>query len=326
MTARQRIHAFLRTLSRRHRAFGVLHAVLPHALVWALVLLIVELALPGWLTVALIVAGAALVGVALLTWWRSRPGVASTDRELRLQDRLLTYLGLGESQHATPMADWLEHDLDDRLRALPPERAAGLWRRPLGWARYLIPILIVLVLVRLLAPALPPIQPRGPQANAGAGGGGPDQPDKDGEGSSDNDAPQDEQEEPEPSEEPTPPPLPTEQPEPPPEPSPEPQPEPQPKPLIEGLEEEEAFVVPDFVGDGESRRSKARVAVVPDGDGDGGGGSRAPDPAGGGGNDRPQTSPDFEKAREQALNARRVPEHEQPFVRRYFEALVRRDK
>ena len=323
MTARQRIHAFLRTLSRRHRAFGVAHALAPHALVWALGLVIVDLVLPRWFWASVGAAALVLALAALRAVRRSRARVAATDRELRLQDRLLTYLGLGEREHATAMADWLERDLDDRLRSVPPQRAAGVGWRPLGPVRYLIPILIVILLVRLFAPALPPIKPRGPQANA-PNSGAPPQPD---DGDREDQDQQPDNEDSQPDEQPAPqdqPPPPGQGPVPPPAP-----PEGEdsegrpPRPLIDGLEEEQAFVVPDFIGDGESRRSKAHVAVIPQGSGGG-----ADKTAGGaaGGRDRDEPERDFEKARERALHARRVPEHERPFVKRYFEALVRREK
>lgn len=309
MAARERILEFMRTLSQRHRVFGALHVLATHALVWAVGLVIVDYAAPAWRGVFVIVAGGALAVVGAANCLRRQPRLAAADRELRLQDRLLTYAGLGSDVGGSraPMRDWLEQDLDGRLQAVPPQQTERLWRRPLGRARYLIPLLVLLLLMRLLAPALPPIRPTGPVAsNQGPGGGG-NNADAGSESSpGGGDAP--------------PPPQPEPQPDAVAAPEPEPGP-PQtlpPKALIE-LAPEQKFVVPDFIGAGEGRRMLARVAEI-------GNGESQPAAAGDQSSRPPETPRDFEHARERALRARHVSPTERDFVKRYFDALVRQGK
>jgi hypothetical protein len=112
-----------------------------------------------------------------------------------------------------------------------------------------------------------------------------------------------------------------------PEPEPEnpanepPEPEP-PAPLLE-LPEQRRFVVPDFIGDGPTRKARVRAAEI---EREGGAGRHAP-PAQQRGGDQPSpTAPEpaaesFERAAEAALQSRHVPPAERPMVRRFFERL-----
>ena len=221
---------------------------------------------------------------------------------------------------ASPMTEWLCADLDQDLRALPPDLRAAAGRRRLGGVRYLIPVFVLVCLCwlvwRFMPPPIPgllgggvlsagPGQGQGP----GSGQGGAGAPDRAGEP---DDVPR-----PPP---PKPPPVEDQPPPPPSQPAP-------PAPLLQAPEEQQ-FVVPQFIGDGPSRQALVQAAGIDDG----GAGSRRPPPptARQGGEAPPPSSPpsdeQFQRAVEQALQSRHVPPAERPIVERFFRALREKQK
>jgi hypothetical protein len=307
VSARDRIDAFLRSLTWRHRALRALRAMLGQALGWAVAVLLVALVAAPWWPAAAAVAVAAVVGAGGAAALR-RPSLVSADRELGLADRLLTYAGLrAQREVARPaMRAWFEADLDRSLAAIPAEQCARVGWRGLGRIRYAIPLLVLLLLMRLLAPTLPPIAPSGPRTSERGSSGGRDAP---GPGNSRPQPPDAAPNQPPPAAETEPSPPPGESPSGP------------PAPLLTGLGAEDALVVPEFIGEGEGRRARARSAEIGD---DAAGGGRPPQGVGRGEAQPAPRQRDYEQAREQALRARHVPENERQFVRRYFEALVQR--
>ncbi|MEM7198672.1 MAG: hypothetical protein AAF628_00285 [Planctomycetota bacterium] len=346
MSERPKIDEFLDTLHWRYRAWNSIRAVAPHAITLALLLCVLEWAWPAAL-VPVAVGGAAWLGAAAgWAWWRERLRVAEADRVLGLRDRLVTWAQLRRRPIETasaPFRAWLGSDLEADLDQLPDERQQRVWRRPLGAARYLVPLLVLLLLLRWFAP-LPPASPglEGPSMASGSGEGsggdgapepGDGPPEGGGEGTPDDpetaeepdssDAEEDEEDE--------------EAAPPEPEPAPQPLPEPQasPPPPDEGAEAEAApaepllerlpldvLAIPEFIGDGPSRRELAPVAVLPEGPG----GAGTPPPAGGAARPPAPDLPgpeDYAKAQERALAARHVPATERPFVIRFFEEIAK---
>ena len=314
MTGIQREHAvddgltiqrFVRSVGQRARWWMVGQALLGHALVVGLLLLLVELVRPAYLSLGAAAAGVWVVGVALWAARRAEVGVGRADRELGLGDRLRTYVGMEEREHAGAFATWLRRDLAQRLSRIPPSEAASTWKRPLGLVRYLVPVVIVLLLLRWFAP-LPPAWPSlsGPSAQSAQGGGG--QGGEDPQQSDPGDQPAD----PEPPPEPEPP-----APEPPEEERPPDLAEPPPPPERD-LQVVDQLVVPRFVGEGETRRTLTKLAVVERG-------GEAPEAVAGSQQGAPPSDlGEVEAALEQALRARHVPAAERAFVASYFEQLL----
>lgn len=301
------IRGFVRTFGLRARLWTALVATTRHALVAALSVCLVELAIPRW-TPALALASA--VWIALVFVWslaRTRVRLRSADRQLGLHDRLLTYAQLPAEREQSEFGVWLGRDLASRLAGLPDRVVAHAWRRPLGALRYAVPLLVVLLLLRLFAP-LPPSTPEdsGPpletaQGGGQAGGGGP----------ADSDSESRE----------TPPEEPTEGEDAPPEDQgaeedPAPDVEEGPPPPELDVQVVDEFVIPQFIGEGETRRALSNTALLERG-GDPRSAAQAPAP------DVPEPSPiDFEAAVEQALRSRHVQPSERAFVRTYFEQLL----
>ena len=314
------IAAFVRRVSLWHRAVRTLRGLTGNALVVGVLVAGISLVAPGWTLGAATVAVAWLALAGIWSLWCSGASLRKADFALGLSDRLTTWVGLRRrGRDSGAMFSWLERDLDERIAALPPEQVRRLGWRPIGVLRYALALLIVLLLLQLLRPPLPPlptgaIQIAGAGA-AGAGGaqeggegtgkGGPDQP-----AEPDSPETEDPQEQPGGQGEDEPP-------------SPEELP---PKSLLDGMPVQEEFSVPQFIGEGPSRKAMARVAEVEQG-------ATPPTPpppdAQGGSPDRePDADPEveFERALERALRSRHVPEQEKPFVRRYFNALLNRAK
>jgi hypothetical protein len=317
------IARFVRHLRGGYRRWNLGLVAASHALVLAAGLFVVDLLAPEWLLWA---AGAALVWLALVVVWTAvhlRAPLEQADRELGLRDRLLTYLGLsGREDHgrSEAFARWLEEDLEGRLAAIPEADTAKLWRRPLGRLRYLLPLLVLLLLLRELAPLpLRPADEGPPMADSGGGGNqGPGEPPQGGDPSE-----PEPQQQPQPEQQPVPPPDP-----PPPEPPPEAQEQP-PDPLdlvtpppLEDVTEIDEFVVPQFIGEGETRKQMTKLALIEEG---GAGGPPPPKPPRAEANQAPpdpRALDDYEKAHERALRARHVPPNERGFVKAYFDALL----
>jgi hypothetical protein len=307
MTARGGIDGFVRRLSWRYRAWTFLLTLAGHALLAATVLLLVDLLpasmrRPLWVP-AWIAAGAWLVAVGLWSVLRLRVPLSRADRELGLQDRLLTWVGLDRQRRGLAAAQWLGEDLERRLAALPPARVQVLVRRPLGALRYLVPVLVLLLLLRVFAPLQPPRLPMPESSPPVATGPDPSR-------SGDAPAGEDRQHAPPPPPQADPP---QSQPQP-------PRPNEPPRPILQ-LPPRDEFTIPQFVGDGATRRELARLAELE------AGAARAAGRRGAaaGGVPEPPEAPavGFQRAAEQALRARHVPLHERPFVQRYFEVAAR---
>lgn len=255
------------------------------------------------------VAMAAVVGDELATWLELRRGTA-TD---------------------VPMVGWLGRDVVRRLPTLPTEAIVQAGRRPLGRVRWLVPIVLLLVLAWILAEWLAPPWPgalgggAGSGSGGGGGGGGANQGEGTGSGQgTPTPTPPPPDEPPQPQERP-----PDERPPTPPPPEPEKReaetkPE-TPAPMLE-LPEQQRFVVPEFVGDGPTRRARMHAAQV---ERDGGARSKAAGTEGNDGNGEappPPAKERFERAAEAAQRARHVPDEERAMVQRFFQLLRERAK
>lgn len=327
----QRLLQFAQQLRSHHARASAAEAALRLGLPLGVLLLAAAWVAPslalGWAAAtALLVAGAAWRGArrgrsradaALLVLGdgatSSEDGVPAGDAAAlaRVGDELATWLEAQRTHRASPMVDWLAHDVLRQLPTLRPEAMQQLGRRPLGGLLWLLPLLLILLIAWLLAVWLEPPWPGvlggasvpPPPSSAAGGGDGASGP---GGGSE----PQEQPPRPRDERRPTDAPPPSEPPAPPPPPPSEP------PPLLE-LPEQQKFLVPEFVGDGPTRRVRMRAAEVEDGPPPGqattGQSTQEAPPA-----PPPQT---FQRAAEEALRARHVPPAEQPIVRRYFEAL-----
>ncbi len=224
------------------------------------------------------------------------------------------------------MLGWLGRDVDARLPGLPAKALADVGRRRLGRWRRLVPIVLVLVLAWLIAEWLaPPWSGLGgggggardlPRPGAGGGAGEP------GTGGGSEAPPPPAANEAPPDRKPEQPPPPTAPPPPPPAATEPPPVEPEaPAPLLE-LPEQQRFVVPEFVGDGPSRRVRMHAAERQQ---RGGAPRTATSSTGGGEGEAPAAPPPtaalFARAAEAAQRARHVPDEERPMVRRFFDLL-----
>lgn len=247
----------------------------------------------------------ALVGYEVA---RARLSVAGIDASAGAGDALLTYWPRRRAPKAG-MAAWLEAWLALRLQQQPVP--VSVRRRAVRTARRLLPLLPLLLLLLLLCLFWPAGLGQGsrhglggaPQSGdepAAAGGGDATAPPRDGEARPDSKAP--------------------------------PRvPPPNASPgagdagaAVAGrpvdLPVRDEFVVPAFVGAGESRTAKVRqaeqdvVASAPPATSIGGATPDAPSPS----------TADFQRAVERATTARHVPDAERPIVQRYFRALAER--
>ena len=95
-------------------------------------------------------------------------------------------------------------------------------------------------------------------------------------------------------------------------------------PLID-LPDDQRFVVPEFIGDGPTRRARMRAAELEElansGSAQSSGVATTADP-----NQPKRSEPDFERAAEAALRSRYVPPAERAMVRRFFEKLRQKAK
>jgi hypothetical protein len=95
-------------------------------------------------------------------------------------------------------------------------------------------------------------------------------------------------------------------------------------PLID-LPDDQRFVVPEFIGDGPTRRARMHAAELEEqanaGSRSSSAAASAADP-----NQPNRSEPDFERAAEAALRSRYVPPAERAMVRRFFEKLRQKAK
>lgn len=325
--------AFAQRLRHQHVRGAVVDAVLRVVLALALPCLLTAWLLPASrLPIGVAVGGlAALLGGAAALRARrvadaSLLRVADVDvgddpRLLaELGDELATWLE-ARPQAAAPMRRWLAQDVRRRLPALPTTTVAAIGRRRLGGLAWIVPIVLLLLIAWFLANLLSPPWPGAvggrqdhPAPGSGDGGGGAD-----GRGGGAGRSDQQPASEKPPSEKPDrrdpPPPQANE--------APTPKPEP-PAPLLE-LPPQERFVVPEFLGDGPTRRARMHAAEVEEGA-----------PAGAAAAQRAGEAPQaevppplpeqFARAAEAAVASRHVPPAEQPMVRRFFDALQKAAK
>ncbi len=298
------LHAFVARLRRRHAAMAAARSALGAFLPWGVLGAASLWVEPG---AALALAGLGSVFALTAAWLAARRPLpnhlllAGVEGAPEVHDALGTWLDDRGANRPGPLVSaWLADDLWRHARTMPDRAWSRIGRRPLGAVRWLLPLLVLLLWGRLLVDGIQlPLPGAGGGATAGGGSTGPRA--RPGPG---------------PSELPEPPPP---APELPPQDEPEPPPPSQPDPLLE-LPQQEQFVVPQFMGDGPSRKALAERAEVELG----GGGSVAPQPvpAGAGASqaDR-ERSHEYERAAERAERARNVPVEERPMVRRFFELL-----
>ena len=332
------------------QSFG---AILRWALLLAVPVVLIAWLLPGlcpqasWLAVAILLPIALLASVR--SFWRARKILGALRQSLKdgggelatLHDELATWIEVDEravtddaSTANGEMVRWLEQDVHARLAPHRKRALAAVGKPRLGRWRWLVPVVLLLLLIWLLAVWLAPpwsgvIGGLPNQANAGdqngEGGGGKGDADPNQVPSPRGDANRDEQpdpkKDPDQQEQPQVPdpqqlPKPSEQPS---ESSPDPTEIP---PLIE-LPDEQRFVVPEFIGDGPTRRARMHAAELeeqananrpqPQGTSSGATSSQSANPK--------PTPPDFERAAEAAQRARHVPPAERAMVRRFFDKL-----
>lgn len=326
----QQLLRFAQQLRAHHTRVGAAQAALRTGLPFAVLLLLVAWVSPGW-------GAKSAVGIAVLVavaaWRGARRGRSRADAALlvlgegeqpedgevppadvatmaRVGDELATWLEAQRANRSSPMLDWLARDVVRQLPTVRPEVMQRLGRRPPGALLWLLPLLLVLLIAWLLAQWLEPpwrgvlggasVPP--PPSSAPVGGNGASGL---GGGSEPQEPPPRPRDDRQPSD--VPPPPPAEPPAPPPS---------EPPPLLD-LPERRELIVPEFVGDGPTKRVRMRVAEVEDGPPPGqantGQSTQDAPPA-----PPPQT---FQRAAEEALRSRHVPPAEQAIVRRYFEAL-----
>ncbi|MBL8751227.1 MAG: hypothetical protein JNK78_18870 [Planctomycetes bacterium] len=243
-------------------------------------------------------------------------------------DELSTWLDRRADARAdASMLAWLRRDVAARLPSVPRRAVARAGRRGLGRVRRLLPFVVLLLLCWLLVEWLQPpwpgllggggSRPLPSGSSSGGGGGAGGEPRRGGEGDR-------------PPETEPPPRRSDERPQEPPPRVPDTGDEPEVKPpvaeapLLE-LPDQQRFVVPEFVGDGPTRRARTFAAEIERG------GAEAPRTGGGNGGDPDAAPPPsqretFERAAEAAQRARNVPPEEQPMVRRFFRLLQERAK
>ncbi|MCA8977174.1 MAG: hypothetical protein KDC98_20805 [Planctomycetes bacterium] len=338
---RRRLLAFAHRLRRRH----VLAAARAAAARWGVVLAVPAIPIlwlwPQWFGPVAIAVAVTLSVAMIVAGWRARavPDAHLLDRDddtaaaddpvERLGCGLATWLEWSSRDASTvPMSEWLAADLDRDIAGLPAAVVKRIGRRRLGRLRWLLLVAILLLLLAWLLSFW--LQPPWP----GALGGKPDSPDgqqpmagavadpQSGGAGGEALAPS---VSPEPAPTPAPEPEGTEPPPPKPDESDDPdQPEPPPPqlppaPLLQ-LPQQQLFIVPEFIGEGPTRRMRAHTAEVA-------GEGATPPPAGtgqSGGEVPPPPEPQvetFERAAERAQQARHVPESERAIVRRFFTLL-----
>ncbi len=312
-------------------------------------LLAVPMIMVAWLlpsaAIAVLSIGGAVVLFAMAisavrSWWYSRSLASAVLHSLNnsgddiatLHDELLTWLEFDahkhdEGGHRQSMLTWLEQDAEQRL--LPHRRRAlALVARPqLGRWRILLPVVLLLLITWLLAVWLAPPwdgaiggRPDEPQASGqgdagGAGGAGDTNPDSPipqpiPGGQAKQEASTDQAEKPSPDMQ-----MPSEQ-----SSSSPPDDSSEIPPLID-LPGDQNFVVPDFIGDGPTRRARMHAAELEEQAGGGASATESRLTESSGQNTAKPTQPDFERAAEAAQRSRHVPPAERAMVRRFFDKL-----
>lgn len=299
---------------------------------------------------ALSVYGGALLVVAVFAvaraWWQSRAALVALRASLAgsgdgvgaLRDELLTWLELdGDRAPAqlgaarAGMLRWLEQDVHQRLSPHRRQAERHVGRLRLGRWRWLAPVVLALLLAWWIGSWWQPPwsgavggrEDLSASADkAGGGGGAPEQepgaggdedpqqrPDRQQDGEQErefsaalvlkaDDGDEGEQDD-----------------------------EAEPPPLVEAPDDRR-FVLPDYIGDGPTRRQLMHVAELEQPQA---GGAASPQRAPQGGGQGAPTSPppaaaEFERAAERAQRSRHVPDAERAIVRRFFDELQKRGK
>tara|TARA_R110002096_G_scaffold88082_1_gene201971 strand:- start:645 stop:1862 length:1218 start_codon:yes stop_codon:yes gene_type:complete len=354
------LRRFAQGLRWRHVFSCTVGAGMRWGLLLALPLVLLAWLWPDVLRQAVIICLAILLPTMLLAavraWWHSRRIFSALRQSLSgsggeiaaLHDELLTWLEVAEQTagvagNRASMLRWLEQDVQQRLAPHRKRALAAVTRPRLGRWRWLVPAVLLLLLIWLVALWLAPpwsgaIGGLANQPEAGnddgQGGSGEGGEANDGEGSpppanaANGEAqqqaeekpaePKPEQKEPEekPGEQPDQQPV---APAPPPQASEIPVDPSEVPPLLE-LPEDQRFVVPDFIGDGPTRRARMHAAELEEqansGSTQSGSAAQAADP------ETPKRpEPDFERAAEEAVRSRHVPPAERAMVRRFFDKL-----
>lgn len=359
--SRAALRQFATALRWRHVLGRTCSAAVRWGLLLGVPIVLIAWLLPGWLLAALKVALCVLLPLVLFAacsaWWRGRRVLAALrDSVLTsapdssvagaavatglLHDELATWLEYDDARSReevvgskAAMLRWLEQDVHLRLAPHRKRALAAISRPTLGRWRWLLPALLLLVLLWLLALWLAPPwtgavggRPNQPtsgdsQGEGGTGGGAADpQPgDQATSGSGSPDKPQPEQPVEDPPDPVTPDPVSSESGKPQPE-----DPEPVPAPPMLDLGSDSRLVLPDFIGDGPTRRALMHTAELEQERA----GVRPPNSAGSDGQRRPDETPpqqpEFERAAERAQRARHVPTKERAMVRRFFDKLRQR--
>jgi hypothetical protein len=318
--------AFERSLRWRHARGRGAAAALRLMLAFVVPVALAAWLLPGhrsWLLAGLLVAtaGAALFGglaghrtaTAALLRWEGVAIAGGGDFDL-LSDELTTWLELHRARQRPALLPWLSRDVAARLPSLASEPLRQIGRGRLRRWLWLLPLLFVAVLAWLFCewfappwsgllggrpteppPAAKPEPLPEPQPEPVAGGSDIEQPQR---------------RQPRGERPPAPPPGNDEQ-------TPPPPPDGAPPPLLD-LPAQQRFLLPEFEQDGPTRRVRMHAAATEQGAASASApsGSSLADPS-------PPPSPlqQFERAEEQALQSRHVPEHERAMVRRFFQAL-----
>lgn len=240
-----------------------------------------------------------------------------------LGDELATWLELQPRAAGGTMLPWLGRAVDVQLPQLPPEALQRVGRRRFGRLRYLLAPIVLLLLAWLLLEWIQPPWPGAfggkPDPARGAPGDGAAQALATGAGEAHSPpSPETAPDQPR-RERPDAPPPPAQQ-----QPDAEPPAPPEaPAPVLD-LPAHLHFTVPEHIGDGPTRKVKMHAAELPT---PASAAAVAPPPSAAGAGDPgevpppPPTAETFERAAEQALRARHVPEEEKAIVRRFFELL-----
>jgi hypothetical protein len=353
------LRRFAKGLRWRHVFSCTVGAGIRWGLLLALPLLLLAWIRPDVLRPALIVCIAILLPTMLLaavrSWWHGRQTFSALRQSLSgsgteiaaLHDELQTWLEIDDlraspaaaasSADRASMLRWLEKDVQQRLAPHRKRALAAVTLPRLGRWRWLLPVVFSLLLLWLVALWVAPPwsgaiggfanQPEagnddgqggsgfGPDANPegtppadGRKGEEPQSPSKDDPGDQSGDQPE---------------PQPT-------VPTPEPEANVAPTdpgevpPLID-LPDDQRFVVPEFIGDGPTRRARMHAAELEEqanaGSRSSSAAASAADP-----NQPNRSEPDFERAAEAALRSRYVPPAERAMVRRFFEKLRQKAK
>jgi|GEM_PF-2618485 len=343
------LRRFALGLRRRYVLGCALSATARWGMLLSLPVVVVAWSLPSFGWHALCVGVAALLVSVLLVmlraWQRSRRLFASLQHGLAgcdegaaaFQDELLTWLELdrlSKSSGDEPVGEaragmlrWLERDVHLRLQPHRREAQRAMTRLRLGRWKRLLPAALALLVLWLfslwLQPPWPGVVGGRPEAPApgAALGDGAQEPRADERAGTAEGAPGTDPEEapiapqPEPAalaavddgEEPR-------------------QDEPAEVPPLVEAPVDQRFVLPDFIGDGPTRRQRMHVAELEQQQPGGAARPQAQQQQTAGSRPRrPRpTSVEFERAAERAMRSRFVPERERAIVRRFFDALQKR--